>query len=303
MTERVATLANLVCDELGQPVDPRVKDMALAIAKRHAAASTGVLFYGSCLRQAELDGLMLDFYLVVSDYRAAYDAGWMALLNRLLPPNVFPFEFKGLMAKYAVLSESDFDRLCSSRTRNVSVWARFAQPSRLVWYKDEPARRRLLDAVCEAAPALLSAARPMLPDVVSPLELWRGSFALTYGAELRAERSGRALSVVDSEPARYERFTAPALAAAGIVLDAPVEFSRRRQSRLAWKRRKIEGKTLTILRLVKASLTYAGGIDYLAWKINRHAGAAIVIKPWQRRWPIIGALTLLPRLLRGGAVH
>ena len=49
--------------------------------------------------------------------------------------------------------------------------------------------------------------------------------------------------------------------------------------------------------------TYAGGIDYLAWKINRHAGTDIQIKPWQRRWPLVAALTLLPRLLRRGAIR
>ena len=63
------------------------------------------------------------------------------------------------------------------------------------------------------------------------------------------------------------------------------------------------GKYLSVIRLAKASFTYAGGIDYLAWKINRHAGTAIQIKPWQRRWPLIGALTLLPRLFRGGAIR
>src|SRR3546814_4494541 len=68
-----------------------------------------------------------------------------------------------------------------------------------------------------------------------------------------------------------------------------------------WTRRRIEGKLLSIVRLAKASLTYAGGIDYLAWKINRHAGTKIEIKPWQRRWPLIAALTLVPRLVRSGA--
>src|SRR3546814_18765694 len=76
---------------------------------------------------------MLDFYLIVSDYGDAYSKGWMAAANRLIPPNVFPFQHDGLIAKYAVLSEGDFDRLNGSETRNVSVWARFAQPSRLVW--------------------------------------------------------------------------------------------------------------------------------------------------------------------------
>jgi len=49
--------------------------------------------------------------------------------------------------------------------------------------------------------------------------------------------------------------------------------------------------------------TFAGGADYLVWKINRHAGTEIALKPWQRRWPILGALTLLPRLLRRGAIR
>src|SRR3546814_16413906 len=70
-----------------------------------------------------------------------------------------------------------------------------------------------------------------------------------------------------------------------------------------WTRRRIEGKLLSIVRLAKASLTYAGGIDYLAWKINRHAGTKIAIKPWQRRWPLIAALTLVPRLVRSGAIR
>ena len=61
----VRTLRDLVEAELSQPVDPRVAAMAQAIAARHGAASRAVLFYGSCLREQQLDGLMLDFYLIV----------------------------------------------------------------------------------------------------------------------------------------------------------------------------------------------------------------------------------------------
>ena len=91
---------------------------------------------------------MLDFYLIVSNYRAAYGKSWLATANRLIPPNVFYFEHDGLVAKYAVLSEADFHRLNGPETRNVSVWARFAQPSRLVWAADDEARRntRLRDS-------------------------------------------------------------------------------------------------------------------------------------------------------------
>ena len=70
-----------------------------------------------------------------------------------------------------------------------------------------------------------------------------------------------------------------------------------------WAQLKRRGKWVSVLRLAKASLTFADGIDYLAWKINRHAGTKIVIKPWQRRHPIVAAFILVPRLLRQGAVR
>lgn len=306
-------LQALVAEELAEPVDPRVTRLAAAIAATHGQAACAVLFYGSCLRSRALDGLMLDFYLIVSDYRAAYSGAALAAANRLLPPNVFPLEADGLAAKYAVLSEADFARLASSATRNVAVWARFAQPSRLVWCANAVARRRAVAAVAGAAPSLIAAARPLLPDSVAVLAMWEQAFALTYSAELRAERGGRAGSVVAADPDRYRRFTGPALMAAGeaatIGRDGTILFARattaheRRRGAREWRIRRVEGKLLTLARLAKASATFAGGIDYLAWKINRHAGTAIAIRPWQRRWPLLGALSLLPQLWRRGAVR
>jgi hypothetical protein len=296
------TLRTLVAAELAEPVDPCVSAMAAAVAALYPGAARVVLFYGSCLRQRELDGLMLDFYLIVSDYRATYGRSWKAPANRLIPPNVFPFEHDGLVAKYAVLSEADFERLNGPETLSVSVWARFAQPSRLVWSSDEGAAARAVEAVALAAPTLLGEARPLW-EGGDPLDLWRGAFTLTYSAELRAERQGRPASVVESDPERYRRFTGPAVAAAGLDLEAPVAQADRRRALRRWAARRRAGKALTVLRLVKASGTYAGGIDYLAWKINRHAGTRIEIKPWQRRWPLVAAIGLLPRLLKRGAIR
>ena len=284
----MGNLRDLVAAELGMPVDPRVVATARAVAAKHGDASRAVLFYGSCLREAQLDGLMLDFYLIVSDYRAAYAKRWMATANRLVPPNVFPFEHDGLMAKYAVLSEADFDRLNGPATRNVSVWARFAQPSRLVWASDDAAAARAVDAVAKAAPTLLGAAGRVEDEDI--LDWWRRAFALTYSAELRAERKDRSQSVVDAEPDRYRRFGEAA---------APLVAGNAGR----WGRRRVEGKALSVLRLAKASATYAGGADYIAWKINRHAGTKILLKPWQKRHPLLAAISLLPRLLKSGAIR
>ncbi|MBU1258412.1 MAG: hypothetical protein KJ549_07965 [Alphaproteobacteria bacterium] len=287
-------LLPLVAAEMLQPADPRAAAMAGAIAAQYPHAARAVLFYGSCLREANLDGLMLDFYLIVSDYRAAYGKSWLARANALIPPNVFPFEHNGLIAKYAVLSEADFARLCSPAADNVSVWARFAQPSRLLWTVDEDARARAIAAVAQAAPTLLSLALPMA-EGQDALSLWKAGFTLTYQAELRAERKGRSLSIVDADPDRYRRFGEAALADG--LPPSPEQAAQR------WRALQRRGKWLSVVRLAKASFTYAGGIDYLAWKINRHAGTAIVIKPWQRRWPLLGAVTLLPRLFRSGSIR
>jgi hypothetical protein len=289
----VTTLRALVEDELAHPVLPQVTDMATAIAALYGDAARAVLFYGSCLREARLDGLMLDFYLIVSDYPSAYQKRWLATANRLIPPNVFPFTKDGLAAKYAVLSEADFATLNRPDAATVSVWARFAQPSRLVWSKDAAARDQAVDAVAKAAPTLFHLARPVAASH-DPMTVWQEGFARTYQCELRAEKTTRSGSIVDADPARYARF------GAAIPLDTTMT---RPAAEHIWQKLRGRGKRASVLRLAKASLTFSGGIDYLAWKINRHAGTQIEIKPWQRRFPLIAALFLVPRLLRQGAVR
>jgi hypothetical protein len=293
----MSELRKLVAAELNAPVDPRVSGMAAAIADKHGAASRAVLFYGSCLRQRQLEGLMLDFYLIVSDYRAAYDKGWLAAANRLIPPNVFYFEHGGLVSKYAVLSEADLAHECSREAWTVSTAARFAQPSRLVWSADETATERLIDIVSKAAPTLLTWTMIGMGSG-SILDFWRAAFANTFSAELRAERRNRSASLVDADPERYERIGE---AAFQHMPDRPalsIEAGRR-----WWRRKQLKGKLYSIARLSKASLTFAGGADYIAWKINRHAGTDIRLKPWQQRHPLLAAIALLPKLIRSGAVR
>jgi hypothetical protein len=300
-------LRALVAEELSMSVDPRVIAVAEAIAAKHGAASRAVLFYGSCLRQKQLDGLMLDFYLIVSDYRAAYGKRWLAVANRLIPPNVFYFEHDGLAAKYAVLSEADFARECSPGARSPAVVARFAQPSRLVWARDKTASERVVDAVAVAAPTLLDWTLPMAGEG-SPNDLWKKAFSLTFGAELRAERNERSNAIVDAEPERYYQHGLRALQMIARLhpgSDPAKTHLLMRPARMArwWKRMQRKGKLLSALRLAKASLTFTGGGDYIAWKINRHAGTRIELKPWQRRHPLLAGITLLPRLLKSGAVR
>jgi hypothetical protein len=294
----MSELRELVARELSLPVDPRVTDIAAAIAARHGDASRAVLFYGSCLREGALGEGMLDFYLIVSDYRAAYRKLWLAAANRLIPPNVFYFEKDGLAAKYAVLSEADFAHECSRQAWTVSTAARFAQPSRLAWAADDAARRVAGDTVAQAAPSLLAWAMPLIGRSGDFLDFWREAFANTFAAEIRAEDASRAAALVDADPERYRMFADAAFHHVPERRYASAEEMRR-----WWRRKRLKGKLYSVARLTKASFTFAGGADYIAWKINRHGGADIRLKPWQRRHPLIAGLMLLPRLLRSGAVR
>ena len=305
------SLTQLIADELARPTLPQVQTFAAHIAGQYNQAARAILFYGSCLRSEQLDGQMLDFYLIVSDYDAAYDKKWLAKWNRRLPPNVFPFQHQGLMAKVAILSETDFHDLNRQGASAVSVWARFAQPSRLVWAADNAARTMAARAISGAAPTLLNAALAFVEREVDVLDLWQSGFQMTYSAELRAERNDRPASVVEFDPDRYQKFGRAALHHTMIanelrgekvhILSDPER--RIMQERNRWPGLRRRGKMLTVARLVKAAFTYAGGIDYLAWKINRHAGTKIEIKPWQRKWPLVAALFLVPKLLAKGAVR
>ena len=308
-------LEQLVADELAHPVDARVAEFAAAIAEPYRATARAVLFYGSCLRTADLVGQMLDFYLVVSDYDAAYDVAgkpaWMARANRLLPPNVFPATHGDLVAKVAVLSAADFTRLNTRDASAVSVWARFAQPSRLAWRADTAAGRACVEAIAQAPVTLLDGALAHAGDGVTLGELWECGFALTYAAELRAERAGRSRSVVEFAPDWYTQVGLVALSNTtirarmdnGVVAIESGQQALIAAERARWPQLRRNGKLLTLARLAKASATYADGIDYLAWKINRHADTDYRIKPWQRRHPLLGALTLLPRMWRSGAIR
>jgi hypothetical protein len=305
------SLTQLVAEELAVPVQAGVCDFAAHIAGQYGDAARAVLFYGSCLRSEQLQGEMLDFYLIVSDYEAAYGKSWRATWNRRLPPNVFPFQHNGLIAKVAVLNESDFHSLNRPAASAVSVWARFAQPSRLVWCADDRARDAAVIAISGAAPTLLNAALAFVERNVDVLDLWQSGFQMTYGAELRAERKDRPSSVITFNPERYRRFGIAALGHTHIanemrgdkILLLPDIDGRIAQEKNRWPGLRRRGKLLTIARLAKAAFTYAGGIDYLAWKINRHAGTQIIIRPWQRKWPLVAALFLVPKLWAKGAVR
>lgn len=296
-------LAGLIGAELHMPVADAAKAMAEHCRARHEGAAVAVLFYGSCLRQPEqqLGDALLDFYVIVDNYRAAYESRLMACANATLPPNVFyvelPWQGLQLRAKYAVMSLQQFAEGCSPKARNVSIWARFCQPTRLIWCRDSNTDASLIEALAQACRTMFGNARPLVEADMSndALAIWREGFKATYAAELRSEKSDRALSIVAADESRYSAIGALLLkegVGEGISLAA---------ARENWQGRRLLGKTLNYLRLIKAAFTFDGAVDYVMWKVRRHSGVVVPVSDWQRRHPLLAAPGLAWKLYRRGA--
>jgi hypothetical protein len=291
----------LIAQELAQPVPAAVRTMADAVRARHAEAALGVLFYGSCLRKPEtlLADSLLDFYLLVDEYKSVYDGPLMALANRILPPNVFYLEARHegatLRCKYAVISLAQFQGGMSRTIDNVSLWARFSQQSRLIWARDPQVSLAVAGACAEAALTMLGNALPLVGREAAADDIWRRAFEETYRAELRSEGTDRAAELVGADAERYRRIHALARGAIGEgAISAPACAA-------AWRRRRRTSKLLNVARLVKATFTFDGALDYVLWKVKRHSGVVLPVTDWQRRHPLLSAPVLAWRLYRLGA--
>ena len=273
---------------------------------RHAQA---VLFYGSCRRANDDTGGIVDLYVLVDDYLAAHGNFLSALANRLLAPNVYyletPFAGRVARAKYAVVSMDQFER-GTTRWFHPYLWGRFAQPCGLLFAVDEQVRRRVVRALAGAVATFAARTLPRLPAEFDAEALWTRGLLLTYAAELRSERPERIRALyADAAP----ELQALVRALAGTEGWAPTPSggyrnpaarSDRRWSALAWALRRLQGKALSVLRLLKASFTFDGGLPYLAWKIERHSGVALEITPFMRRFPRLGAIGAFWRTWRRG---
>ncbi|HEX6093257.1 MAG TPA: hypothetical protein VFZ07_07890 [Dongiaceae bacterium] len=287
-----------------------------AIRAQHDDGVAAVIFYGSCLRQREIrpEEMVFDFFVLVDDYRRFYGRRWPAMANYLLPPNVFQIAVasghrKTLRAKYAVVTLAQFHDLVSPRTFHSYFWARFAQPTRLVYARDAQSREAVIEALMQSVTAMAGAAAGLMTAPFAPGDLWKEAFRHTYAAELRAEKAGRGEHVYVADAARYDALAEPALAAAGLAVTR-LENGRlslqngggsRTKADAVWALRRWYGKLISVARLTKAVFTFDGGLDYILWKIERHSGVSATVTDWQRRHPLLAAPGLAWRLYRRGA--
>ncbi len=294
-------LAAVIGAEIARPVPASVREVAEQMLRRHPGSIQAIVYYGSCLRRGSdpAPESVLDLYLLVDRYRGVYANPLAALANLLLPPNVFfaeaPWRGRRLAVKYAIISLDAFRRGCSRRSLHPRLWARFAQPVRLVYCRDDAARGAVESALVEALVTAAAATAGLVGERCSAADLWTRAFRESYRTELRAEGPGRAVELYAAGREFYERTTALALAAA-VGARTPLRWA---QS--LWALRRLVGKPMNLLRLIKAAFTFEGGQGYILWKVRRHSGVAVTPTPWQRRHPLLSAPWIAWRLYRLGA--
>ena len=295
-------LAVFVRAELAQPVPAEVRAFAADLARDHGVVA--VLFYGSNLRTGELDGV-LDFYLLTG---APHRRGLRGLLERRFWPEVGYHERlvggRTLRAKVAVMPLDVFRRAAEGAALDTTIWARFVQPSALIWSDAPSVAVEVEAAIAAAAVTAGRFAAALGPAQGAPLEFWKALFRRTYSAELRVESSGRVDHVLAFNPGRYEALLPLAWARAGIghgtgtVVSPQLDAVERRRLERAWAARQRAGKPLNVARLLKAAFTFDGAARYAAWKIERHTGLPVPVTPWRERHPILAAPGVLWRLWR-----
>ena len=308
-------LEDLVKHMAEQPVSPAVHALADHVRGLFEDTAQAILFYGSCLRSGDDREGIVDLYVLVDSYHRAYDKHIWASLNKLLPPNVYyleiPFKGRTVRAKYAVLSLEDFNRGVSMDWFHSYIWGRFAQPTALVYACNETVAEQIHLSLARAVNTFINNVLPQAPNHFSGQDLWYRGLSLSYRAELRAERPEKLVRLYDAAPQYYIDVTAAALqdfAGKGVSVDANqpdryqlrlAESERQRNGRM-WRIRFFQGKLLSVLRLLKGWATFAGGTDYILWKIKRHTGVEEKLTPQMRRFPLLAVCVLGWRIYRRG---
>ncbi len=289
------TLTGRTASALARPVMPEVA----AFAERLAGPDVlSVLFYGSNLRTMLLDGV-LDFYVLTS-----------GPIERGIWPRVSYHEWDHqgvtLRAKVATMTLATFSAAAAGQLIDTTIWARFVQPSGLVWCRNEGAAQATRDAVAQAARTAARLAVALGPDAGTPDSYWRALFRATYAAEFRVEKSGREDSILAANRDHFDGLLPLALAAEGIAftrlpdgtLRPELAPSRRAALLRWWRKRQRLGKFYNLVRLVRASTTFEGAARYGAWKVERHTGIAVHLTPWREKHPVLAAPAVLWQVWR-----
>ena len=268
------------------PRDQVIDAFVAELKNKYKDQMSAVVFYGSCIRTKEYDNAVLDFYVVVDSYQYAHTSRWHAFLNYLLPPNVYFMQVQSngesYRAKYAVVTHDILQKRVSEKAFHPYFWARFSQPIAIVYSRRKEDLLNIVNAQWQSAKTLYRKTCFVSQFAEVSKSFWLHSFGLTYRAELRAESKDRAEVIYTASQDYYDR----------VFEFLKLEQNTCSSNSFFWFLRSVYGKIISIARLLKATLTFDGGVDYIAWKIQRHTGEEIRVTDKLRSHPLVVLLAL-----------
>ena len=287
MASNISPLESRIEASLDAAIDPAVERFAASLARE--AGASAVLFYGSNLRTGSLEGV-LDFYILLPGEQREKIWPRVSYQERTEPDGTI------LRAKIATMALSTFAKAATGELMDTTIWARFVQPSALVWQTDEDAGAQVVEAIGAAAQTAARLAVSLGPPTGTAEDYWRALFRATYKAEFRVEKPGRENDILSVNSSHFAGLLPLALQAGGIPFTQTGEritpgltARERAATRGWWKRRQRMGKPLNFTRLIKASTTFDGAARYAAWKIERHTGMPVEVTPRREKYPLLAA--------------
>jgi len=297
-------LTDIVRAQLDRSVPLEARDLANTLAVESGSAVLAILFYGSCLRNQTAEGVM-DFYILLDNYSDYHATRLGAVANALLPPTVQYRPGEDARAKIAVITLESFAARMRPSSKDTTMWARFCQPSALLYARDEQAADAVAKAVADGVATGAVWAQRLGPQSGTPTELWTALFRNTYGAELRVEDgSDRGNEIYEQAAGYFDEMLQPALEHAegkqhlkGWKTTPATDYAP------AWKRKRFYGKFYNISRLIKATFTFDQKVEYVQWKVERHTGKPLELTAFQKRHLLIAAPRILWKLWRQGSIR
>lgn len=268
----------------GDPVDEAIADLTARLRARYGERLDAIVLYGSYLRGVA--DAMPDVYVLLNVWPAKPRLHrW---LGAALPPNVhnLPFDKEGGgRAKVSVLTTAQLLRAVTG-DRHPYFWARFAQPCQRLHCRDQEVAARLDFVAVRSAQRLVDEVAPN-PAPDDSAAFWMAVFARTYAAEVRSEGPSKREALYAAHPDYYDR-----------LFQARQASAASRRGPRAWPLAQGAGKLFSLLRIVKSALTFEDAVDYMLWKLERHAGVRLDATERQRRYPLLFAWPLAWRLYR-----
>lgn len=287
---------------------------------RYGSNLVYLIFYGSCLHNStKRETSMYDFYVVIEDYKGAYETfekrkRFYFLLNQFLPPNVF-FTYmevngKRFSSKYNLISLAHMEKYTSENAPDMYIFGRLGKRVALLFYRTEAEVNRFLEMWGKSMRMNAELALHFLPSEFD-LDLFiLKTLEVSYMGDYRIERDTKVEELFNADKEFYKKVYSIILEE--IMREKKVAYmidggryrkgGENPQERERAERFIKRAKRRSIYRWPKGLMTVGDYVEYLINKVERAKGIKIELSPMERKFPLILGWKYFFKLKRRGMI-